>query len=49
MTVDLDMKRKDKYSMVSRDMVLDSRLYQYGAAKDNDFGQVWFFFCILEF
>ncbi|KAL1208398.1 hypothetical protein V5N11_026149 [Cardamine amara subsp. amara] len=40
MNVDLDVKRKDKYSMFSRDMVPDSRLYQYGATKDNGFGQV---------
>ncbi|XP_010499850.1 PREDICTED: uncharacterized protein LOC109124696 [Camelina sativa] len=40
MTVDLDVKRKDKYSVVSRETVPDSRLYQYGATKDNSFGQV---------
>lgn len=48
MTVDLDVKRKDKYSVVSRETVPDFRLYQYGATKDNGFGQVWLFFSILK-
>ncbi|ESQ33482.1 hypothetical protein EUTSA_v10006985mg [Eutrema salsugineum] len=40
MTVDLDVKRKEKYSVVSGETVPDSRLYQYGVTKDNSFGQV---------
>uniref|UniRef100_A0A1J3GKY2 Uncharacterized protein n=1 Tax=Noccaea caerulescens TaxID=107243 RepID=A0A1J3GKY2_NOCCA len=36
MTVDLDVKRKEKYS----ETVPDSRLYQYGVTNDNGFGQV---------
>ncbi|KAG7599070.1 hypothetical protein ISN44_As06g032650 [Arabidopsis suecica] len=40
MTVDLDVKRKDKYSVVSRETIPGSRSYQYGATKDNGFGQV---------
>ncbi|CAD5314346.1 unnamed protein product [Arabidopsis thaliana] len=40
MTVDLDVKRKDKYSVVSRETVPGSRSYQYGATEDNGFGQV---------
>ncbi|CAH2035081.1 unnamed protein product, partial [Thlaspi arvense] len=39
MTVDLDVKRKEKYSVDSGEMVPDSRLY-YGVTKDNGFGQV---------
>jgi len=46
MTVDLDVKRKDKYSVVSRETVPGSRSYQYGATEDNGFGQVCFFFSI---
>lgn len=48
MTVDLDVKKKDKYSVVSREMIPGSRSYQYGATKDNGFGQVWFIFSILK-
>ncbi|KAG7593741.1 hypothetical protein ISN45_Aa01g025250 [Arabidopsis thaliana x Arabidopsis arenosa] len=40
MTVDLDVKRKDKYSVVSRETIPGSRSYQYGVTKDNSFGQV---------
>ncbi|VVB11844.1 unnamed protein product [Arabis nemorensis] len=40
MTVDLDVKRKEKYSMVSGETVPDSRLCEYVATKDNNFGQV---------
>ncbi|KAJ0235857.1 Uncharacterized protein HA466_0262960 [Hirschfeldia incana] len=40
MTVDLDVRRKEKYSVVSGETFPDSGLYQYGVTKDNGFGQV---------
>ncbi|KAL0716303.1 hypothetical protein Bca4012_065625 [Brassica carinata] len=40
MTVDLDVRRKEKYSVVSGQTFPDSGLYQYGVTKDNGFGQV---------
>lgn len=43
MTVDLDVTRKEKYSVVSGQTFPDSGLYQYDVTKDNGFGQVWFF------
>ncbi|CAG7897344.1 unnamed protein product [Brassica rapa] len=40
MTVDLGVRRKEKYSVVSGETFPDSGLYQYGVTKDEGFGQV---------
>lgn len=40
MTVDLDVRRKENYSVVSGETFPDSGLYQYGVTKDYGFGQV---------